>query len=449
MKKLFLLGIVVVLNPLLSKAQELPTQKEAEQKILNNSSIIKEIEDKMGLPFSKLKMENDGWIGYKGTTFSLARTRCGEKFTYLWPSDALYTQYIIESPKDKEGVYKSMYAQVYYKRSKNTDGYCVLTNNWDFWEVSLGNPSEYGYKEFSVEEAKNLFLYYVKSGKADVLNDYIEISKIDFDRFTQSSENAGIHYLNFYFSGKSAVLTDDRSSILVVNDADRLKFNLKIERDGDKWKGTNMSILSVGGVYELDIEKAFQYGDEPDQYYASYKTHGWDAIYPQATAMDKPTGEIEQLNNRINGLFNVLKEKGAGFALSDVQDYIAPSNNDSFKAWFAKTENEKRRRSLISFDYKGVMPVKRVNKDGSFTKMAFPEVRGTFDLMDKKGKKWKKSTTRCSDCNFYSTKSLSTTHHPMVWIFENDNWYVYNPESLLIQSEEEINLTGSSDDFGF
>ena len=385
MKKLLLLSLVVCGFAKL-QAQELPSQKEAEQKILSNQTIIKQIEEKMGMPISKLTVENDKWKGYQGSTFSLARTKCGKLYEYIWPYDAIYTQYIIQSPKNKEGVYKSMYAKVYYKRSKSTLDNCILTNQWSFWEVSLGNPSEYGYKEFTKEEAKEIFLDYVKSGKAEVLNDYTEISKIDFERFSQSSENAGIHYLKFYYKGKRAVFTDDYSAILVQNNDDGLRFNLKVVKEGDKWVGTNMSIMSISRIYEVDLEKAFQYGDEPDQFYSSYKTHGWDAIYPKATPIEKPKGELEALEARITSFYNLLKEKGAGFTQEDISAYIAPSNKAAFEQWFTKMDQGNTRMAVESFNYKGVMPVKRLNDDGTYTKMAFPEMNGKLAKMIKKRK---------------------------------------------------------------
>ena len=98
--------------------------------------------------------------------------------------------------------------------------------------------------------------------------------------------------------------------------------------------------------------------------------------------------------------------------------------------------------AVESFNYKGVMPVKRLNDDGTYTKMAFPEMNGKLAKMIKKRKKWKPSTSGCSgsECSLFSTKKLSTTSHTMVWVYENDEWYVYNPESMLGNNKERIKL---------
>lgn len=414
----------------------IPSLESAKQKITENASIKTSIEKKMNRKWSELTIVSDNWPGYNGTTFSLTRTECGQLMSFLWPDDAIYTQFIIQTPKDKDGVYKSIYAKVYYKRSSSSNEKCLLKNSWEFWEVVVGEPTESGYKEFTEQEAKDILITYLKAGKATILNDFIEISSIDFKGFTQSSENAAIHYLNFYFKGRRAVFTDDRTSILGLNDVERVKFRLKVEKNDNAWVGSNMTIESVYGKYEFNNTGIINYGEKTDEFYASYKTDGWDAIYPSATAKEKQSGEIETLKETINNYFEVLKNKGAELTQDDIKNFIPPSKEDLFTNWFNSFNNQTTRLALVEYNVKDVTPIKLQNEDGSFQKIAFPEVQGKFVRKDKKGKKWKDSTYRCSNCQLYSTSSTTTTNHSMVWLWENNNWYLYNPESIFSESKE-------------
>lgn len=176
---LFTFGISAQIAP--------PLLNDAKSKITNNPDIVKKIEEKMGTKLSSLSIESDNWVGYENSTFSLTRTTCGNDKGYLWPDDAIYTKFIIQGKKNSEGVYKGMGVYVYYKRSSNEGGTCYLKNNWSYWDIKLEGPTEYGYKEFNKEEAQKIFIDYVTNNKPSLLNDFIEITKVDFESFGQSS----------------------------------------------------------------------------------------------------------------------------------------------------------------------------------------------------------------------------------------------------------------------
>lgn len=419
-----------------------PSIEDAKKRITENSQVVAEIEEKMGTKITSLTIESDKWIGYEGSTFSLTRATCGQQMGLYWPDDALYTKFNIQSKKNKEGVYRGMGVYVFYKRSSQRGDICYLTNEWTYWDYRLEGMVEYGYKEFNKEEAQKIFLDYVNTNKPNQLNDFIEITKVDFENFGQSSESAAAHYLSFYFKGTRAILTDDQTTILGTSDVSRVKFILKVEKVGDAWKATNFGIYDAYSSPEKrNLLSEIQYMDKAEDNFKTFKNGGWEAIYPKRTSTPKVSGELEVLNERIKSFMELLLVKKVELTESDLANFIAPSKSKEFNDWFAKNyNNAEKRMELVSYDYKESFPIKIKNEDGSFTKIAFPELTAKYTGKVKKGKKWKDNPSHCSSCNKRSPKDVTTTYHPMVWLFENNNWYLYNPSSIFMENEEKIEI---------
>lgn len=417
-----------------------PSLNETQSKLLNNKALIAEIEKEMGLSFDQLEFKSDGWSGYQKSGFTLSYGQCGEAFYPTWPQDACFTKFIINGPKDKDGVYKSMGVYADYKRSSYNGESCQLNNTWSYAGYRIESAQEYGYKEFSVSEAKSLLMDYLKGEEAHVLDNFIEITAIDFENFGQSSTSAGIHHLSFFFKGTEVQFTDDRSAIIGMEDASSLKMSLQVEKVDGQWKGSRLGLFT-GAFYPYDqsynpksTEKVY------DEFYADYKSDGIDAIYPKRTEKAKKSGELDELSARIEGYLNLLKTKGLELTKSDLLTYISPSAQQEADTWLTANLTEATKlRVLVDFELEEVLPFKYV-KDGTAMKIAFPEISAKFVRYTKPKKKWLEQT-QCSDCNGGSSSSPKTTNHKMVWIWEDNQWYLYNAQSFFMENELKFDLS--------
>lgn len=428
--------MVLIYGISFSQSNNFPTKEKAKLELDNSKWLTEEISKLMGVPYKDLKVEHDGWLGYKGTGFSLTRTDCGKNkygLGYKWPADAAYAKYVISGEKDKEGVYKVMGVYLFYKKSSQNNGECILEDTWRFWDYKIEKPIEYGYYEFKKEEAKTLLLDYLKTGKATELNDFVEISSIDFDYFSQSSESAGSHFLSWYFKGKKAHYTLDKTTVLGLEDFSRVKLKIKVEKVDGKWTATNFGIYDQ---YGKPYSSSF-YVEEVEElpYYTNYEQGGWDAIYPKMTEGEKRTGDMEKLQESVKNYLEVLVSKGNELTYQDVSPFISEANSSNFESWFDENfTNAERRYVFQKYELKNVYPV--LFDEESLLYVGFPEISAkTIKLKKKNKRKWEQED-RCSDCNKSSSSSLSTTIHSMVWKWEDGNWFLENPESLFLMSEK-------------
>lgn len=417
-----------------------PSLNEAKSKIENSAELKKQIEAAIGFPMNKLELKSDGWSGYQGSGFSLFYRDCGEMMYPVWPKDGCYTKFLVTGPKDSEGVYKMMGVYVDYKRSGYNGETCTLYNQWSYDGYRIESVQEYGYKEFNQEEAKNLLMNFLNSGKADVLNDFIEISSIDFENYGQSSASSGLHYLNFYFKGTKAEFTDDKTSIIGLDDSQTLRMSLQIEKvDGD-WTGTKLGLYTAQMYRYEDVYNPENTEEKQDQMFATYGSGGFKSIYPNRTEVEKSDGELEKLESRINALLKIIQSKELELTAEDVADYFAPSNREASIEWFnTNYTNASKRRQLIEFSVEGGLPYKTTMNE-KLVKVAFPELKAKFELYSKPKRKWEK-VDRCSDCLKASSSASSTTYHPVVWVWENDNWYLLDGPSLFMERSESFDLS--------
>lgn len=438
----FTLGFVLIFNAIFTNAQwdiKVPNIDDTKNKLLADKALIKEIETQMGLPFSQLKFESDGWVGEEGSPFSLSYSDCGEKMYPAWPKDGCYTKFIVSGPKDKDGVYKIMGVYADYSRSSFNGEECKLYNQWTYKGYRTESAQEYGYKEFTVDEAKSLLMDYLNSGEAHALDNFIEITSIDFENFGQSSSNAGMHHLNYFFQGNEAIFTDDRTSIIGIRDPGTLRMTLQVEKDGDKWVGKKLG-LRTGQMYLYDQS----YNPElttvyETKMYANYKDDGIKSIYPKRTEKTKVDGELEALMKRINDLYTIMETKKNDLVFTDIQDFFAPEDVAFAEEWFITNFTESPKRYIVlSHNLNNVLPYKYTENDHT-QKIAFPELQAKTEKYNRPKKKYILETS-CRDCQKRSSSDGGTTYHPTVWIFKKGNWYLMDAQSAFLMRDIKIDL---------
>lgn len=436
------LSILLFFNLLTSNAQwdiKVPDINNTKNKLLADKALIKEIETQMGLPFNQLQFESDGWVGYQNSPFSLSYSDCGDKMYPAWPKDECYAKFIVTGPKDKDGVYKIMGVYADYSRSSFNGEECKLYNQWTYKGYRIENVQEYGYKEFTIDEAKTLLMDYLNSGEAHTLDNFIEITSIDFDNFGQSSSNAGMHHLNYFFKGNEAIFTDDGTSIIGIRDPGTLIMTLQVEKKDNKWIGSKLGLLN--GTYRL-YDQSYDprlTTNQETKMYATYKD-GLNEIYPKRTEKTKVDGELEALTKRINELYRIMEAKKLDLVFTDIQDFFAPDDASFAEEWFITNFTESPTRYIVlSHNLEKVLPYKYTQNDQT-QKIAFPELQVKTEKYNRPKKKYILET-RCSNCQKRSSSNgAGSTYHPCVWIFKDGKWYLIDAQSAFLMREVKIDF---------
>lgn len=167
------------------------------------------------------------------------------------PIDRCHIIFLLETPKDKEGVYYQVPIDIVYSRLKNDN----LTNNWEFYWNKLGYPTEFGAKEFSKDQKKKCFieaLQHIKlaDGKPtltlsnstevdlSILENFYTISKINITYDFRKSVNE--FDLIFEIEGEGYYNLDDAKKIEDIKTVSRI-----VEVDAKITKSTDWEISSI------------------------------------------------------------------------------------------------------------------------------------------------------------------------------------------------------------
>jgi hypothetical protein len=438
MRRIILGLTMVLLGSYVIAQNNFPTKAECEKYIYSNDELRKEVVELMGMPWDKLTIKNDNWKGYKGTIFSTSITDCGYKIRKrggAWPDDAVYAKWIVTTPKNAQGIYKEAAIYMDFKRTTFDGEYCRL-GDWFFNGYRIEGGAEYGHKEFTTEEIKNIFFNEFKAGKISALKNFIEVKEINNDNdFNQNVPQPGQRYLYIYFRGTEVHAADDYSVIYCASEGG-YKLTLSVEKDGEEWFVTNSKIddrdpaeepLPLGQYCYMDI-------DDPVENFETYGSAGFEAVYGKKTPRGFD-GKYGDLMNRIEALVAVLKEKGAEIQPADLEEFIQPSmrselddpsinissSNVKISAPF-HTDKSGKTIQLKEAKYGGAIFISQ-EINGEMLELALPNIEMKFERMMKKGKKWLPAggnTVRAT------SNSEPDANHYQAWIMVDGQWYLYD-----------------------
>lgn len=447
MKKIILTTVLSVLVNTLFSQNGFPTKQECEKFIQSNSKLHQEVEDKLGTDWSKLTVQSDGWKGYKGTVFSLSLTDCGRNLRNqgkAWPDDAAYAKWIVTTPKNKDGIYRQLGIYMDYKRTSYDGEYCKL-GDWSFAGYRLEGGEEYGHKEFTKQEIRDVFFKEFKAGKIAALNNFIEIDELDGDdHFNQNVPQPGKRYMYVYFSGTEVNAASDNSVIYCAKEGSHT-LTLNVEKSGNEWVVTNSSV--DGRDPSEDPIPLGQYcymnPDEPVENYETYATGGWEAIYMKKTERSTD-GKYGDLMKRMKALTTLLKEKGTDIQKEDLIPFVDPSKlseiddptttinagGRNFKLPFNTGKGEMSLK-LEEVEYGGAVFVD-LEIEGEMVEFALPNIKAKFLWLVKKGKKWESALNYARR----SSSSKLSANHFQAWVRKNDQWYLYDVQAAYVASQE-------------
>ncbi|MDX1650878.1 MAG: hypothetical protein R3277_00175 [Brumimicrobium sp.] len=469
MKKNLLLATLLVLSTITNAQTGFPTEAQAEKFIETDKSLHKEVEKQMGTTWDKLEVKSDGWKGYKGTPFSLTTTECGQSIRARggsWPEDAAFAKWIVTGPKNSKGIYKVMGIYLDYDRTSDDGEYCRL-GSWKFEGYRLESATEYGHKEFSLEEMKSLFYTEAKAGRIDALKYFIEIQEPQDTDFRQNVPQPGQRYIWVYFEGTMARYAPDHS-VVFCESPDTYQVQLSLSEEEGVWRVAKSTLLTPTQTkYELS-----EFQNNIDQYcefpetainYESYQSAGWDAVFKKRTPLPADQGKYGQLKNRIDELYTMLKEKGTDVTEADLKAFILPSRikeveNNQIKIdskYYLPFQTEPKETSLDcqKYNFSGAFILAK-EYDGRMLDIAFPGTAVQFFKSTRKSqKKWEVSSV-----NPINTRSsiVVSEDHSQPWFYENGQWYLYDFGSIYFESEDAkvflkklLNEESSSSEFGF
>jgi hypothetical protein len=321
MKKITLLLFVIAISIETSWAQELkrtipePTNAQALFKE-NIGQITKELESKTGYPISQLKLVKSlpVWHRFFGSK--------NEEYGYKWPEDMISNFWEYHTPKDVNGMYKTISVIIVYTRL-NCDAYpCLLTNTYKLDYISTTSADYAGYKEISKSEINNIALDYFKSGKAKAFSNMVQIDKIDAYNPNDVSSNKKTLMYSLY--GELGVYNYDKSTILTTIPG-AFSFLLHVTNINDKWIVDSLQLTEYLMSYK-DVTEAYKVGVQKE-HYQNYETAGFDAIYQTNKKTEKPNGMDEKLIERTNAFYALVQSKGAYLTKADLAPFIESSIN--------------------------------------------------------------------------------------------------------------------------
>ena len=449
MKKNLLFAALILVSTITNAQTGFPTSAQAEKFIQSDNTLHKEVEKEMGTSWDKLEVKSDGWKGYKGTPFSLTTTKCGRNIRARggsWPEDGAFAKWIVTGPKNEKGIYKVMGIYLDYDRTSFDGEYCRL-GAWEFEGYRIESASEYGHKEFSLEEMKTLFYTEAKAGRIDALKYFVEIQKPRDADFRQNIPQPGQRYLWIYFKGTMAKYAPDHS-VVFCEKPDVYQVQLSLNEEEGVWKVSKSTLLTkIHTKYELS-----EFQNELDQYcdfpetavnYESYQSAGWDAVFEKRTSRPTDQGKYGQLKTRINALYNLLEEKGTDITTEELKGFVLPSRlgelkNDKIKVasrYYMPFQTEPKETSLHcqEHNFTGAFIIAK-EFDGVMIDIAFPGTKVKFFKSARKSKKkWEVSSV--NPVNTRSNISVSD-RHSQPWFYENGEWYLYDYSSIYFESED-------------
>lgn len=450
MKKIFLVLALGVISNFSISQHNFPTKAECEKYIQSNSEVKKEVVEKLGVEWNKLTIVSDNWRGYKGTVFSLSVTDCGyniRKRGNAWPDDAAYAKWVVTTPKNAEGIYKELAIYMDYKRTTFDGEYCKL-GSWHFNGYRVEGGAEYGHKEFTTQEIKDIFFKSVEKGDIKALNNFIEIKEITEDRdFNQNVPQPGQRYLYVYFKGTEGNFADDHSVMYCSSESGH-KMTLSVTKVDDEWIVTNSKIDDRDPAEEaLPLgQYCYMDDDEAAENYESYKTGGWKAIYGTKTKRSTTEGKYGKLMARMKQLNEMLLAKGAELQADDLAPFVRPEAHDglnnektnisaSNQVFYLPYLAPKDGKSLqlTEHSFGGASLMSKELEDGSIIEFGLPNVKMKFSWIIKKGKKW---TPYGSSTSNHRCTSEPDGNHFQVWVYQNDNWFLYDVESAFCASSK-------------
>ncbi len=430
-----------------------PTKAECEKFIQTNSKLRQEITEVLGVDWSKLTIQSDNWKGYNGSVFSISLTECGKtmrKRGNAWPDDAAFAKWIVTTPKNAAGIYKELGIYMDYKRTTYDGEYCKI-GNWHFNGYRLEGGEEYGHKEFTTQEIKDIFYTAAENGEITALNNFIEIQEITGDNdFNQNVPQPGQRYLFVYFKGTEGNFADDHS-VMHCSSEDGHKLTLSVAKVNDKWIITNSKLDDrdpAEAVLPLSRYCYMELGAKAENY-ESYETGGWKAIYGTKTKRSTEEGKYGKLMSRMAKLNEILKSKGAEIQESDLKPFVRVEAHDGFMDATTNisgsnleytlpflTPKDGKSLLLMEYSFGGASIVSKELEDGSIIEFGLPNLELKYSSIKKKGKNW--LPYGYNTTTLYSSSELDNGHR-QVWLYLNDDWFLYDVASAFNASSAASN----------
>lgn len=444
MKKLriLLLALLPTLVSNLSAQQNFPTQSECEKFIQSNQKLHAEVEAKLGEKWQNLTVVSDEWKGYNGTIFSLSLTDCGKSIRGrgdAWPDDAAFAKWIVTTPKNKDGIYRTLGIYMDFKRT-TFDGELCRLGDWQPNGYRLEGGEEEGHKSFSQKEMEDLFFNAAKSGELEALNYFIEIDELKKESsFYQNVPQPGQRYISVHFSGTLGKYSSDHSVTYCLIDG-HFKLVLSLQNTDGKWSIANSKIDNYNlNNFQLDIGQYCNV-NEAIINYESYESAGWEAIYKKRTERSME-GDYSQLMKRLEELNQVLLTEGVNLSQESLLQFVRPSERSNFTPrsvklgdqYYLPFETKSDEVSLALNNAKSESVVFWPHEqDGKMVKYAFPELKMIFDKMKKKGKsKW---LPIGGNNAIFVSGSKPEYGHTQLWVLEEGTWYLFDVASAFCTS---------------
>ena len=356
----------------------------------NSAKITKDLETKTGLPMSKLKLVKTlpEWYRFFGPK--------NEEYGYPWPEELISNYWEYETPKDANGMYKTISVAIVYTRL-NCDKYpCLLTNTYTLDYIAVSDAFDAGHKQITEEQSLALAIHYFKSGKASAFDNMVKINKINIYNPTYVSATSKI--LKFNLSGELGLFNPDKTTLLNTM-SKSFSFNLHVTYSGNSWNVDSLVMQDIVPTFEM-LETSYNVAAQ-NEFYQSYQKAGFDAIYQTSKKTDKPNGMDEKLYERTTAFYALVKAKGANLTKEDLASFIEPSiNYDAYPAENKADANFTKLKTATSINLlkeskieSGVIEIKEVKlSNGKTTMLPIGIVYNNNTVQNYKTKKYYRST---------------------------------------------------------